>query len=108
MPEHVSISRGVAGAGLLALAALACTAGLAAVRRRGQARRSGRGRRGRAVQYAAAAPQPVRRTVPGIPAIPGQRRTGPRTEAVRLTPEERDAFAGLVRRFRDGGRDEED
>ncbi|GAA1433747.1 hypothetical protein GCM10009601_56960 [Streptomyces thermospinosisporus] len=98
----------MAGAGLLALAALACTAGLVAAWRRGLARRSGRGRRGRAVQYAAAAPQSVRHTGPGIPVIPGQRLTGPRAEAVRLTSEERDDFAGLVRRFRDGGRHEED
>ncbi|GAA0654177.1 hypothetical protein GCM10009535_35990 [Streptomyces thermocarboxydovorans] len=98
----------MAGAGLLALVALACTAGLVAVWRRGLGRRSGRGRRGRAVQYAAAAPQRVRHTGPGMPVIPGQRRTGPLAEAVRLTPEERDAFAGLVRRFRGGGRHEED
>ncbi|MFE1453694.1 hypothetical protein ACFW7K_00985 [Streptomyces sp. NPDC058735] len=38
-----------------------------------------------------------------LPALPQQRQTGPRSESVELTLEERDAFAQLVRRL--GGRD---
>ncbi|MFI9823959.1 hypothetical protein ACIHFC_26335 [Streptomyces sp. NPDC052013] len=98
MPEHDSILR-VTGLGALALAAIACAAGVAGLLRRGL----GRGRRVRAVEPEAAVPRPVRHTGRRIAAIPGQRRTGPRAEAVRLTPEERDAFAGLVRRFGEGG-----
>ncbi|MFH8660853.1 hypothetical protein [Streptomyces afghaniensis] len=34
-----------------------------------------------------------------LPALPQQRQTGPRSESAELTPEERDAFAELVRRL---------
>ncbi|MCT7356716.1 hypothetical protein N4P33_31910 [Streptomyces sp. 15-116A] len=101
MPEHDSIMR-VAGAGVLTLAALACAAGVAEALRRGLGR--GRGRRVRAVEHRAAVPRPARHPDRRIAAIPGQRRTGPRAESVPLTPQERDAFAGLVRRFHEGGR----
>ncbi|MEU0189829.1 hypothetical protein ABZ250_08225 [Streptomyces afghaniensis] len=36
-----------------------------------------------------------------LPALPQQRQTGPRSESAELTPEERDAFAELVRRLGD-------
>ncbi|CAM5742298.1 hypothetical protein STAFG_3516 [Streptomyces afghaniensis 772] len=38
-----------------------------------------------------------------LPALPQQRQTGPRSESAELTPEERDAFAELVRRLGDKG-----
>ncbi|MFI5876425.1 hypothetical protein ACIBAH_29020 [Streptomyces sp. NPDC051445] len=40
---------------------------------------------------------------PVLPALPCQRQSGPRLEAVELTPAEKDAFAGLVRQL-GGGR----
>ncbi|MFH8898348.1 hypothetical protein ACH4HG_18450 [Streptomyces coeruleorubidus] len=36
-----------------------------------------------------------------LPALPQQRQTGHRSESVELAPEERDAFAELVRHFGD-------
>ncbi|MFF5959853.1 hypothetical protein [Streptomyces luteogriseus] len=38
-----------------------------------------------------------------LPALPQQRQTGPRSESVELTPEERNAFAVLVRQLGDRG-----
>ncbi|MEU3851910.1 hypothetical protein [Streptomyces sp. NPDC029554] len=37
-----------------------------------------------------------------LPALPQQRQTGSRAESVELTPEERDAFAALVRHLAEG------
>ncbi|MGW4434368.1 hypothetical protein ACWELO_01025 [Streptomyces sp. NPDC004596] len=45
---------------------------------------------------------PVLPVVPVLPALPDQPQAGPSRESVELTPEEQDAFAGLVRRL--GGR----
>ncbi|MEU3828265.1 hypothetical protein [Streptomyces sp. SID161] len=44
---------------------------------------------------------PRRRATP-LPALPRQARGGPPQESVELTPAERDAFAGLVRRLAGG------
>ncbi|MER6129187.1 hypothetical protein ABT173_42850 [Streptomyces sp. NPDC001795] len=44
----------------------------------------------------------VRRHSRLLRALPHQPRTGPELESVELTPAERDAFAGLVRRFGEG------
>ncbi|MFF0780922.1 hypothetical protein [Streptomyces sp. NPDC003720] len=49
-----------------------------------------------------AAPLPVLPVLPALPALPEQRQAGPSRESVELSPEEQDAFAGLVRRL--GGR----
>ncbi|MBT3152769.1 hypothetical protein HTV45_18140 [Streptomyces sp. CHD11] len=90
MSEHETSPR-TTGATVLTLMAVACAAGLAdALRRR---RERARRRTQRHVEAAEA------HTPHGTPTIPRQRRTGSRTEAVRLTDAERDAFAGLVRRF---------
>ncbi|MFF8032435.1 MULTISPECIES: hypothetical protein [unclassified Streptomyces] len=94
MREHEAISR-MTDVTVLALVAVACAAGLTGIlrRRRGRLREGAQGHLGA-----------VRRHTPhGVAAIPRQRRTGPRAEAVHLTAEERDAFAGLVRRFGEGG-----
>ncbi|MFC8370424.1 MULTISPECIES: hypothetical protein [unclassified Streptomyces] len=96
MPEYTTLSR-TTGATVLTLVAVACAAGLAdALRRR-------RGRtRAREPLDEAARRQHTPHAPHGAPVIPRQRRTGPHVEAVRLTPAERDAFAGLVRRFGEG------
>ncbi|MFI5568347.1 hypothetical protein ACIA6T_13555 [Streptomyces sp. NPDC051740] len=96
MPEYTTLSR-TTGATVLTLVAVACAAGLAdALRRR-------RGRtRAREPLDEAARRQHTPHAPHGVPVIPRQRRTGPHVEAVRLTPAERDAFAGLVRRFGEG------
>ncbi|GAA2247216.1 hypothetical protein GCM10010415_01570 [Streptomyces atrovirens] len=95
MPEYTTLSR-TTGATVLTLVAVACAAGLAdALRRR-------RGRTRARELDEAARRQHIPHAPHGVPVIPRQRRTGPHTEAVRLTPAERDAFAGLVRRFGEG------
>ncbi|WP_081240675.1 hypothetical protein [Streptomyces viridosporus] len=105
MSEHDAILR-VTGAAALTLVAVACTAGLAEALRRGRGRRTRERERAEAVRrhgrHGSHGSMPVP-AVPVIPVIPRQRQTGPCAEAVRLTPAERDAFAGLVRRFGEGG-----
>ncbi|MEU3097323.1 hypothetical protein ABZ690_21710 [Streptomyces sp. NPDC006967] len=90
MSEHETSPR-TTGVTVLTLVAVACAAGVADAlrRRRGRARRRTQGNMETAGAH----------TPHGIPTIPRQRRAGPRTEAVWLTDAERDAFAGLVRRF---------
>ncbi len=83
MPEHVSFYQ-LLGPVVLALAAVLWVIGLVRVLR---ATRPG------------ASP---RHANPALSALPHQRRTPPEREAVELTPAERDAFAGLVRRLGDG------
>ncbi|CAL9489126.1 hypothetical protein SUDANB15_03182 [Streptomyces sp. enrichment culture] len=113
MSEHDTILR-TTGTAALTLVAVACVAGLAEALRRGRGRaraeaarrhghhghghhgHHGHGRRG-------SAPVPATPAPPAVPVIPRQRQTGPRAETVRLTPAERDAFAGLVRRFGESG-----
>ncbi|MEV5428540.1 hypothetical protein [Streptomyces sp. NPDC052701] len=79
MSERDSILR-LTGTALLTLAAGAWAVGLVRVLRRGRAEASWP-------------------TAPRLDALPEQRRTGPDLEAVELTPAERAAFAGLVRRL---------
>ncbi|MFE9774888.1 hypothetical protein ACFYOV_25085 [Streptomyces sp. NPDC005931] len=95
MPRHDTMSR-VTGAALLTLVAVACVAGLADALRRGRGRRV----RELARERTGAVKRHGKRRAPAIPA---QRRMGPRAESVRLTAAEREAFAGLVRRFGEGG-----
>ena len=85
MPEHVSTPQ-LIGAAVLAVAAAAWLVVLARIVRR---RRLGTAR-----WHARSAT---------LPALPSQPPAGPRQESVELTPAERDAFAGLVRRLSDGG-----
>jgi len=82
MPEHVSILQliGVAG---LALATVIWVVRLVRLLRRDR--------------FEAA----TRRRSDMLRALPHQRRSGPVAESVELTPEERAAFAGLVRQFSD-------
>ncbi|MER7675133.1 hypothetical protein [Streptomyces sp. NPDC096934] len=82
MPEHASISQ-LIGLAVLALVTVVWALGLIRLTRRARA----------------AGLLGPRRTV--LRAMPGQRRTGPVAESVELTPEERAAFAGLVRQFSD-------
>ncbi|GAB2882450.1 hypothetical protein GCM10027074_58610 [Streptomyces deserti] len=82
MPEHDSILQ-LTGVVLLALAAGAWTVGLIRVLRRGRAEAS----------------WPAAHRLSGLPR---QQQAGPDLEAVELTPAERAAFAGLVRRLSDG------
>ncbi|MGC3002098.1 hypothetical protein ACPF8X_27910 [Streptomyces sp. G35A] len=115
MPEHDTIRRAM-GATALTLVAVACAAGLARTLRRGHGLRCGRPVREHARALAEAVRRHARHETPAdpahsatatparppAPAIPGQRQTGPRAETVRLTPAERAAFAGLVRRLTEG------
>ncbi|MER5535471.1 hypothetical protein [Streptomyces mirabilis] len=82
MPEHVSILQ-LMGVAVLALATVIWVVGLSRLLRRA---------RTEAV---------VRHHGQVLRAIPRQRRSGPAAETVELTPEERAAFAGLVRQFSD-------
>ena len=84
MPEHVSVYQ-LLGMTLLVLVTLAWAVGLVLMLRRG---------RFEAVAWRAAARS--------LPALPHQRQDGPHLESVELTPAERDAFAGLVRRLVSG------
>ncbi|MEU6476089.1 hypothetical protein ABZ858_04200 [Streptomyces sp. NPDC047017] len=81
MPEHVSI---LIWCGVILPAALviACAIGLAG--------------------YRFGLRFEIRRR-PQLPALPAQRGSGPHREYVELTPAERAAFAGLVRRLGDTG-----
>ncbi|MET7440066.1 hypothetical protein ACWERY_08350 [Streptomyces sp. NPDC004082] len=81
MPEHVSNLQ-LAGASVLALATAVWVVGLVRLLRRSRS-------------------TAARRPVGTLRAVPGQRRTGPGAECVELTPQERAAFAGLVRQFSD-------
>ncbi|GAB2754725.1 hypothetical protein [Streptomyces bullii] len=82
MSEHDSILQ-LTGVVLLALATGAWTVGLIRVLRRGRAEAS----------------WPATDRLPGLPRQQG---AGPGVEAVELTPAERAAFTGLVRRFGEG------
>lgn len=82
MPEHVSILQ-LTGVAALALATVIWVVGLARLLRRDRSE---------------VAP---RRHGDALRAMPRQRRSGPDTESVELTPEEHAAFAGLVRQFSD-------
>lgn len=95
MSDHETSPR-TTGATVLTLVAVACAAGLADVLRRRRERARRRERQHAEAPPAAHAPH-------GTPTIPRQRRDGPRAETVRLTDAERDAFAGLVRRFGEHG-----
>ncbi|MEV0186421.1 hypothetical protein AB0I54_45490 [Streptomyces sp. NPDC050625] len=79
MPEHVSIFQLTGVVGL----ALVTATWVILLRTR---------RRARAVVV-------VRRSGPVLQALPHQRQAPPHRESVELTPEERDAFAGLMRRL---------
>ncbi|MEY9992016.1 hypothetical protein ABIE67_004048 [Streptomyces sp. V4I8] len=83
MPEHVSILQ-LLGPVVLALAAVLWVTGLVRILRR---TRPG------------AAPH---RPAQALSGLPPQRQTAPDLEAVELSPAERDAFAGLVRRLNNG------
>ena len=83
MPEHVSIPQQI-GVAFLAIAAGAWAVGLVRLLRRDRDAIAVRRRRHRLLR-----------------ALPGQ--SGPPVEAVELTPAERAAFAGLVRRFSESG-----
>ncbi|MEU1037316.1 hypothetical protein ACFYP4_26075 [Streptomyces sp. NPDC005551] len=82
MPEHVSILQ-LTGASVLALATVIRVVGLVRLLRRS--------RPGAAVRQ------------PGstLGAVPCQRQSGPGTDSVELTPQERAAFACLARQFSD-------
>ncbi|MET7385362.1 hypothetical protein [Streptomyces sp. NPDC005385] len=82
MPEHVSILQ-LTGVAFLALATAVWVVGLARLLRGGPS--------------GAVTPHPGE----ALRALPGQRRSGPDSESVELTPEERAAFARLVRQFSD-------
>ncbi|NED17796.1 hypothetical protein G3I31_06415 [Streptomyces sp. SID9913] len=109
MPEHDAILKvtGRTALTLAAVAAVGCAAGLAAVLRRRAgtvqartrfpARRKTRTRNGR--PPAPYLLNPGRARPWSLPAVPRQRQTGPPAEAVTLSPAERAAFAGLVRRL---------
>ncbi|CAL9523856.1 hypothetical protein [Streptomyces pilosus] len=92
MSEHETSPR-TTGATVLTLVAVACAAGLADVLRRRRERKRGSGH----------VEEPPVHMPHGTPTIPRQRRNGSPAEAVRLTEAERDAFAGLVRRFGEYG-----
>ncbi|WP_393098364.1 hypothetical protein [Streptomyces sp. LN325] len=85
MPEHVSISQ-LIGVALLALLTVVWAIGLIRLTRRARA---------------AGLLGPTRSQGAVLRAMPHQRRSGPIAESVELTPEERAAFAGLVRQFSD-------
>ncbi|WP_031487721.1 hypothetical protein [Streptomyces bicolor] len=84
MPEHVSFLQ-LLGPAVLALAAVLWVVSLIRLLRGIRPQRS-----------------PMRPGGSALSALPQQRRTAPELEAVELTPAERDAFAGLVRRLSDG------
>jgi hypothetical protein len=92
MPEQVSILQ-LTGMAALTLATVIWVVGLARLLRGGGGRGKGRGR-GRGRSEVA-----VRRQGDALRAIPHQRRSGPDTESVELTPHEHAAFAGLVGQF---------
>ncbi|MEW2247045.1 MULTISPECIES: hypothetical protein [unclassified Streptomyces] len=85
MPEPYSILQ-AAGMAVLALAGVAWLIGITRMLRRARAE---------AIAWHAAQDT-------ALSALPGPREVGPRLEAVELTPAERDAFAGLVRRLNNG------
>ncbi|WP_369247248.1 hypothetical protein [Streptomyces sp. R41] len=84
MPEHVSMFQ-LVGLPVLALVTAICLVGLGRLRRR------------KRMEAAVRHHHTLR-------AMPDQRRSGPVTESVELTPEEHAAFVGLVRRFSDSRR----
>ncbi|POX57014.1 hypothetical protein C3489_01825 [Streptomyces sp. Ru71] len=88
MPEHLSFLP-AAGAAFLTLACVAWLIGVTRMLRRFRAEA--------AMAWPASPGEDT-----ALPAMPGPRETGPRREAVELTPAEREAFAGLVRRLDSG------
>jgi len=83
MPEHVSILQ-LTGVAAVALATVVSVVGLMNLLCRGRH---------------APCEAPDRRLGAALLTLPRQRRSGPDTESVELTPQERAAFAGLVRQF---------
>ncbi|MEU3348724.1 hypothetical protein ABZ723_27775 [Streptomyces sp. NPDC006700] len=83
MPQHVSTLMWI-GVAVPAALTVACLIGLARIRR--------------TIRLETARQQ----SAPRLPGLPLQRGTGPGREFVELTPEEKDAFAGLVRRLGSG------
>jgi len=81
--EHVSVFQSL-GVVILALAVAVWVFGLISLARRG---------------HFGPALRPAGRTPRGLPR---RRRSAPLLESVELTPAEKDAFAGLVRRLSDG------
>ncbi|MFH9673334.1 hypothetical protein ACH4L5_13855 [Streptomyces sp. NPDC017405] len=91
MPEHAGTLQ-LIGAAVLAVTAVAWAGVLLRLLRRAGLRAAARRRPG---------PGARRGSAP-LPALPRQARFGPAQESVELTPAERDAFAGLVRRLANG------
>ncbi|WP_460107874.1 hypothetical protein [Streptomyces sp. YKOK-J1] len=90
MPEHVSTLQLTGAAALTAAGVVWAVIVMRLLRRFRVEAAAGRRR---------AAALPV---LPVLPALPDQPQSGPSRESVELTPEEQDAFAGLVRQL--GGR----
>ncbi|MGV9907038.1 hypothetical protein ACWDU8_31905 [Streptomyces sp. NPDC003388] len=93
MPEHASTLQ-LTGAAVLTAAGVVWAVIVMRLLRRFRVEAAAERRRGFAL--------PVLPVVPVLPALPDQPQAGPSRESVELTPEEQDAFAGLVRRL--GGR----
>ncbi|MFE3639018.1 hypothetical protein [Streptomyces cellostaticus] len=93
MPEHVSTLQ-LTGAAVLTAAGVVWAVIVMRLLRRFRAEAITGRRRAAAV--------PVFPVLPALPALPDQPQAGPSRESVELSPEEQDAFAGLVRRL--GGR----
>ncbi|MEU6552810.1 hypothetical protein ABZ915_21365 [Streptomyces sp. NPDC046915] len=86
MPAHVSILQPVAVI-LLALVTAAWVTVVTGILRR------------RRFQAAARRAHRPPSAPPDLPGLPDQRQAGPELETVELTPAEKDAFAGLIRRL---------
>ncbi|MFD4527447.1 hypothetical protein ACFWP7_26640 [Streptomyces sp. NPDC058470] len=105
MPEQVSILQ-LTGAAALALATVIWVVGLVRLLRGGRGRDRSEvavQRHGDALRRHGDALQPhgdaVHSHSDALRAMPRQRRAGPDTAPVELTPQEHAAFAGLVRQF---------
>ncbi|MGW5370425.1 hypothetical protein ACWER6_07990 [Streptomyces sp. NPDC004009] len=93
MPEHASTLQ-LTGAAVLTAAGVVWAVIVMRLLRRLRVEAAAERRRAFAL--------PVLPVLPVLPALPDQPQAGPSRESVELTPEEQDAFAGLVRRL--GGR----
>ncbi|MEU1706377.1 hypothetical protein ABZ478_13360 [Streptomyces sp. NPDC005706] len=93
MPEHVSTLQ-LTGAVVLTAAGVVWAVIVMRLLRRFRVEAVAERRR--------AAALPVLPALPALSALPEQPQAGPSRETVELTPEEQDAFAGLVRQL--GGR----